>query len=148
MDIEELFLEAAQAFAKKELDKALELLNEILTYDPNHIKALETRAAIYIQKEDLDTAERDLNTAIALEPKNARLYFRLGLIYYKKKDLDQALEYFTQAIDLNPMYPAAYMARSQVLREKGLEEAADLELDKAVAAHRELAKANKIIDFA
>jgi len=46
------------------------------------------------------------------------------------------------------MYPAAYMARSQVLRDTGLEEAADLELDKAVAAQRELVKAQKIIDFA
>jgi len=57
------------------------------------------------------------------------------------------LELFTKAIDLEPTYPAAYMARSQVLREKGLEEAADLELDKAVAVQRELAKARRVVDF-
>lgn len=61
--------------------------------------------------------------------------------------MDKALELFTKAIDLEPVYPAAYMARSQVLREKGLEEAADLELDKAVAVQREIAKARKVVDF-
>ncbi|MFN4197207.1 MAG: tetratricopeptide repeat protein [Caldimicrobium sp.] len=148
MDLDELFVDAASAFARKDYDQALEILNQILTYEPKHLKALETRATIYLHKDDLEKAETDLRAALEIDPKNARLYFRLGQIYYKRKDLDKALEYFTQAIDLNPMYPAAYMARSQVLRDKGLEEAADLELDKAVAAQRELAKANKIIDFA
>ncbi|MFN3505512.1 MAG: tetratricopeptide repeat protein [Caldimicrobium sp.] len=148
MDLDELFVEGARAFARKDYDQALEFLNQILAHNPKHLKALETRAALFLQKDDLVSAEQDLKAAIELDAKNARLYFRLGQIYYKKKDLDQALEYFTQAIDLNPMYPAAYLARSQVLRDKGLEEAADLELDKAVAVQRELAKANKIIDFA
>ncbi len=148
VDLEELFLEAAKKLAQKDFEGALELFNKLLNYDPGHVKALEARAAIYLQKEELDSAEKDLREAMEREPENYRIYFRLGQVYYKRKDLDSALELFTHAIDLNPMYPAAYLARSQILREKGLEEAADLELDKAVAAHRELAKAQKIIDFA
>ena len=148
IDLEELFLEGAKKLAFKDFDNALEYFNKILELDARHVKALEARAVIYLQKGDFEAAERDLNFALEIEPENYRLYFRLGQIYYRKKDLDRALELFTKAIDLNPMYPAAYMARSQVLRDKGLEEAADLELDKAVAAHREMAKAQKIIDFA
>jgi len=148
IELEELFLEGAKRLAAKDFDSALEYFNKILNINPEFIKALEARAAIYLQKGELELAENDLKVAIELEPENYRLYFRLGQVYYRKKDLDQALELFTKAIDLNPMYPAAYMARSQVLREKGLEEAADLELDKAVAAQRELVKAQKIIDFA
>lgn len=148
VDLEELFYEAARKLAQKDFEGALELFNQVLTHDPGHVKALEARAAIYLQKDELEAAERDLREALQKEPENYRLHYRLGQVYYKKKDLDGALELFTRAIDLNPMYPAAYMARSQVLREKGLEEAADLELDKAVSAHRELAKAQKIIDFA
>ncbi len=147
-ELEDLFLEGAKRLSVKDFDGSLEYFNKILELDPRHVKALEARAAIYFQKGDLEAAERDLNIALEIEPENCRLYFRLGQIYYKRKDLDKALELFTKAIDLNPMYPAAYMARSQILREKGLEEAADLELDKAVAVHREMAKAQKIIDFA
>jgi len=148
IDLEELFIEGAKKLAIRDFDGALEYFNKILEVDGKHVKALEARAVIFFQRGDLESAERDLNAALEIEPENYRLYFRLGQIYYKRKDLDKALELFTRAIDLNPMYPAAYMARSQVLRDKGLEEAADLELDKAVAAHREMAKAQKIIDFA
>lgn len=147
LDLEELFIEGAKKLAFKDYDSALEYFNKILEIDERHVKSLEARAAIFFQKGDLDSAERDLNAALEIEPENYRLYYRLGQIYYKRKDLDKALELITRAIDLNPLYPAAYMARSQVLREKGLEEAADLELDKAVSAHREMAKAQKIIDF-
>lgn len=145
--IEDLFAEGALKLAKKEFDEALRIFSKILELDPTHINALEGRAAVYLHKGELDLAEEDLNRAIALQPDKYRLYYRLGQVYYRRKDLDRALELFTKAIDLNPMYAAGYMARSQVLRDKGLEEAADLELDKAVAVQRELAKANKIIDF-
>ncbi|QER42934.1 tetratricopeptide repeat protein [Thermodesulfobacterium sp. TA1] len=147
MDIEDLFLEGAKLITLKKFEEALEYFEKVLSLDPNHVKALEARAVIYMQKDQLDLAEQDLEKAISLEPENARLYFRLGQISYRKKDLDKALELFTQAIDLEPVYPAAYMARSQILREKGLEEAADLELDKAVKVQRELAKARKVVDF-
>lgn len=125
----------------------MEIFNKVLELNPNYIKALEARAVIYMQKGETELAEKDLEKAISLEPENARLYFRLGQVYYRKKDLDKALELFSKAIDLEPAYPAAYMARSQILREKGLEEAADLELDKAVAVQRELAKARRVVDF-
>lgn len=147
IDIEELFLEGARILTLKKFDEALEIFNKVLEIDPNHIKALEARAVIYMQKGEIELAENDLEKAINIEPENARLYYRLGQVYYRKKDLDKALELFTKAIDLEPTYPAAYMARSQVLREKGLEEAADLELDKAVAVQREIAKARRVVDF-
>lgn len=146
-NIEELFLEGAKILTLKQFDEALEIFNKVLELDPNHIKALEARAVIYMQKGEIELAESDLEKAISIEPENARLYFRLGQVYYRKKDLDKALELFSKAIDLEPAYPAAYMARSQILREKGLEEAADLELDKAVAVQREIAKARKVVDF-
>ena len=147
VDIEELFLEGAKILTLKQFDKALEIFSKVLEMDLNHIKALEARAVIYMQKGEIELEQIDLEKAISIEPENARLYFRLGQVYYRKKDLDKALELFTKAIDLEPVYPAAYMARSQVLREKGMEEAADLELDKAVAVQREIAKARKVVDF-
>ncbi len=146
-EIEELFLEGARLLTLKNFDKALEFFNQVLSLKPQHIKALEARAVIYLQKGEIELAEKDLKLALNLEPENARLYYRLGQVYYRKKDLDQALELFTRAIELDPTYTASYMARSQVLRDKGLEEAADLELDKAVSLYRELAKAKKIVDF-
>ncbi|MCD6490414.1 MAG: tetratricopeptide repeat protein [Thermodesulfobacterium sp.] len=147
VDIEELFLEGAKILTLKQFDEALEIFNKVLELDPNHTKALEARAVIYMQKGEIELAQNDLEKAIEIESENARLYFRLGQVYYRKKDLDKALELFTKAIDLEPIYPAAYMARSQILREKGLEEAADLELDKAVSAQREIAKARRVVDF-
>ncbi len=146
-DVEELFLEGAKILTLRQFDEALEIFNRVLEIEPNHVKALEARAAIYMQKGDLETAKKDIEHAIEVEPENPRLYYRLGQIYYRKKDLDTALELFTKAIDLDPTYPAPYMARSQILREKGMEEAADMELDKAVAIQREIAKARKVIDF-
>ncbi|NPA40452.1 MAG: tetratricopeptide repeat protein [Thermodesulfobacteria bacterium] len=147
VDVEDLFLEGAQILTLRQFDKALEIFNKVLEIEPKFVKALEARAVIYMQKGELELAEKDITTALEVEPENARLYYRLGQIYYRKKDLDKALELFTKAIDLEPTYPAPYMARSQILREKGMEEAADMELDKAVAVQRELAKARKIVDF-
>lgn len=146
-EVEELFLEGARLLTLKNFDQALELFNQVLSLEPHHIKALEARAVIYLQKGEVELAEKDLKLALSLEPENARLYYKLGQVYYRKKNLDQALELFTKAIELDPTYTASYMARSQVLRDKGLEEAADLELDKAVSLYRELAKAKKIVDF-
>ena len=147
VDVEDLFLEGAQILTLRQFDKALEIFNKVLEIEPGFVKALEARAVIYMQKGELELAEKDITKALEFEPENARLYYRLGQIYYRKKDLDKALELFTKAIDLEPTYPAPYMARSQILREKGMEEAADMELDKAVAVQRELAKARKIVDF-
>jgi len=146
-EFQKIFLEGAKALKAKNWDEAISLFSQVLSSYPEFVPALEARAAAYLQKEDLDSAQADLEVALKIEPNNARLYFRLGQVYYRRKDLDQALELFTKAIDLEPMYPAAYMARSQVLRDKGLEEAADLELQKAVDAAREIAKARKVIDF-
>ncbi len=147
-EFQKIFLEGAKALKEKDWDIAIQKFTEVLSAYPDFVPALEARAAAYLKKEALDSAQADLEKALKLEPENYRLYYRLGQVYYRRKDLDQALELFTKAIDLEPMYPAAYMARSQVLREKGLEEAADLELQKAVDASREIAKARKIIDFA
>jgi len=147
IDVEELFLEGAKILTLKKFDEALEIFNRVLDAEPTHVKALEARAVIFMQKGELEAAQKDIEAAIEVEPENPRLYYRLGQVYYRKKDLDRALELFTKAIDLDPTYPAPYMARSQILREKGMEEAADMELDKAVAVQRELAKARKVVDF-
>lgn len=147
VEVEDLFLEAARFLTLKNFEQALELFNQILSLEPNYVKALEARAVIYLQKGEVELAEKDLEKALELEPENARLYYKMGQVYYRKKDLDQALEFFTKAIELDPTYTASYMARSQVLRDKGMEEAADLELNKAVTLYRELTKAKKIVDF-
>ncbi|MCS7279374.1 MAG: tetratricopeptide repeat protein [Thermodesulfobacteriaceae bacterium] len=146
-NVEELFLEGARLLTLKNFDQALEVFNQVLSLNPDYVKALEARAVIYLQKGEVDLAEEDLRCALKLEPENARIYYRLGQVYYRKKDLDQALELFNKAVELDPTYTASYMAISQVLRDKGLEEAADLELKKAITLYTELAKAKKIIDF-
>ena len=145
--IEDLFIEGAKLLTLKEFEKALEIFEKVLEAKPDHLKALEAKAVILIHKNKIKEAKTLLEYALELEPHDARLYYRLGQIYYKEKDLDTALEYFTKAVEIEPLYPAAYMARSQILREKGMEEAADLELDKAVAVQRELAKSRKVVDF-
>ena len=154
MSPEELFEEGAYLLARQEFEKALEYLSRAIEAEPKMAKAYQARAAIYLRLERLDEAESDLQKALELEPQNPRLYFRLGQVFCrrsqlgeKKKNLEKALELFNKAIDLEPLYAAAFMARSQVYRDMGEEELADLDLDKAVAVQRETAKARKIIDF-
>ena len=53
--------------------------------DPNHVKALEARAVVYMQKDQIDLAEEDLKRALEIEPKNPRITIDLDRFTTEEK---------------------------------------------------------------
>lgn len=108
-------LRMAQIQAKKNnIDKALELFNELLAGNPNYPEALVGRADIYMRKRMTDKAFVDFNLAIKLKPAMAAYYISRGTAFGDVQQPEKAISDFSKAIELNPYSFMAYNNRGLI----------------------------------
>jgi tetratricopeptide (TPR) repeat protein len=87
---------------KKEEDKALDYLNEILKFDVNNKEAIIKIAAYYRDKENFEEALKMYKVLIDLDPNNADVLFNQGIAFKKMKRQDEAIANFEKIVMLNP----------------------------------------------
>jgi tetratricopeptide (TPR) repeat protein len=84
-------------------EKASQLIESVLSIDPNHVSALNTYSRLLInQDSQLDKAEEFIEKAMVIEPNNAELLATRATIWFRKKNTDMALELLEKAISINP----------------------------------------------
>jgi tetratricopeptide (TPR) repeat protein len=100
-----LLSRASEAVEKKELDLAVELLDRVVTLQPDWASAWYTRATVFYQLEDPIAAMADLNRALKLEPRHYAAWAGLGQIFMASDDKVRALQAFRRALKINPQIP-------------------------------------------
>jgi len=104
-------LRGSAYLSKKDYDKAIEDINQMIRLNPNDAMNYKYRADAYAGKKDYDNAIADLGKALQLNPKDAEAYNSRGWWLAQKGDYDRAIADCNIAINLKPDFAHAYDSR-------------------------------------
>lgn len=91
--------EAVEQMTKGNFDTALEILDQALEADPNHVQANYHRGICLAEKRRFDEAIAAFDRTTVLEPKEANAYFNKGKILWNEQRWEEALPALEQAIE-------------------------------------------------
>jgi len=91
---------AKSYYGKREFDKALGILEEVLAKDPNYSEANKYVAYIKIEQKKYDEAEQYFNK-VKPEDLNAEDYTKWSIIYKDKKEFSKAYQHLDKAVSLD-----------------------------------------------
>ena len=110
--ISELYSEVLKS--REDLDKQIELLDEIITLNPSDGLGYYNRGAVYRAKEMHDEAIKDFNTAIGIEPKNFWWHLDVAYLYLGEALYDEAIRIYNIAISIDPTSPIPYSRKETI----------------------------------
>lgn len=110
--------EAATAYINRDLDKAMEICQEVIRIEPAAHSAWNTLALVHEDRENFDTALKLRIMAAHLQG-DAELWRELGRGSREAGQMQQALYCFRKAVSLDPRDVDAIWDRSVMLRETG-----------------------------
>ena len=97
-----LLSRASEAFEAKDLPLSIELLDRVVTLQPNWAEAWYKRATVFYQLDDPVAAMADLHRVLKLEPRHFNAWTGLGHILMASDDKTRALEAYRRALKINP----------------------------------------------
>lgn len=97
IDQGELIYLAGKKHDDGEYRESIEILNEVIEYDPENILAYLNRAASKTKLKDIDGAIKDCQRVVNIDHKNMLAHFNLGQHYETKENYDKAIEHYTYA---------------------------------------------------
>ncbi len=74
---------------------------QLLTQNPNDVRALNAMAMYYFKKGKVDAAKYLLNKALVANPNAGEVYSNMGLIYLANNERREAIKSFHRALDIN-----------------------------------------------
>jgi tetratricopeptide (TPR) repeat protein len=97
----------------KDIEQAIEKLDEIIAYKPEFAEAWNRRGDAYSHLGKLDHALADYEEAIRLNPYHFGAMQSCGEIWLERADARRSAAYFRRALDLNPnLYEVAVILRT------------------------------------
>ena len=96
-----LFLKFSRAIKEKKYLEAKNILEKILSINPNIFEANHNLAILSLQIGDIDNSILYFEKSKKLNPRFSQVYFNLALAYDKKGDVDQALINFKKVVELD-----------------------------------------------
>ena len=126
-----LIRDARTELIKKDYDKALKIVNDVLQADPENAGAYLVRGIAYYLKGKWTDALTDLSKVISLDPNNAEAFVYRGLVRYRQNDHEAAGNDFTRALTLNSQYGIAHYYRGMIREQAGQEALAQEDFKKA-----------------
>ena len=106
-------LMAELRFRKKDLDAALQIVDDVLSSDQRNVDALKLRALIRLDRTQVDAAISDLREALNDQPRSANLMLLLATAYERNGKIDLADKEFADAMkasNFNPSLGLDYVA--------------------------------------
>ncbi len=97
-----LLTRASDAIQAKEFPLAIELLDRVITLQPDWAEAWNRRATAFFLLEDTASAMADLRQVLTREPRHFGAWAGLGHIYNAGGDKARALEAYRKALAINP----------------------------------------------
>ena len=110
---------------KKDYDKALAMIKQVLEQQPDNIQGLTLAGRIYQRKQDMTSAKAAFEKALALNPTDPGIYLLLGRIYWNENDLENAGRIFGQMVKQLPDSYVAQYFNGKVLLGQGKQDLAE-----------------------
>lgn len=123
---------AAQAFGKKEWDKARSAYLEMLRSEPDNPLTLSNLGAVEQQSGRLKEAKNYLLRAVQINPALQQTWLALGLVCHEMGDAYLAVSALSRAIHEDPSDAKAHNYLAVVARSLGWLDAAEAELQRAI----------------
>ena len=114
------------------VEQALNDYNRLLQHEPSNTGALLCRAHIYTNTGQYPKAWSDYQRLQQWIPDNLSVRLGIAMLYQKEKRYDESLMIISAMIDENPGIAELYIARSNLERERGHNELAMLDLERAI----------------
>jgi tetratricopeptide (TPR) repeat protein len=87
---------------RKDHDKAVEMLNKVLEFDPSNHDALLQMAKHFEDSEEYDKALPMYEKMLESDPENVDILFNQGIMYKKIEKIDEAINNFQKIVSLRP----------------------------------------------
>ncbi len=133
---------AAQAFARKDWERARGYYLNILATEPDNPLTLANIGAVEQQAGRLKEAKNYLLRAVKINPALQQTWLALGLVCHEMGDSYLALSAFTRAVHEDPLDPKAHNYLAVVARSLGWLDAAEAELQRAIELKPDYANAH------
>jgi cytochrome c-type biogenesis protein CcmH/NrfG len=101
------FEKAEEALDKKEYDKAVALLTQIITDDPQDFQALSELGTVHMIQKNPAEAEKAYVRATEIRPTFFLALLNLGRLRLRQKSFDGAIDALSQAVTVQPTSPEA-----------------------------------------
>jgi aspartyl/asparaginyl beta-hydroxylase (cupin superfamily)/DNA-binding SARP family transcriptional activator len=111
----DLFTTASAAWQQGRRAEATELLEALISAEPDHLAARNTLALIAINGKDAAAAIRHLERAAAIEPAAAGIWFNLYQAHELSGDADAALASLDRALAIDPYFVPAVLKKAELL---------------------------------
>lgn len=109
--------QADLAAQQKDYDRALQLMNRLVAYEPNEASHYNNRGLIHYAIQDWKAAEADYTRAIELNPELDRAYNNRANLYARQHEWADAIADYDTAIDFNPLNVRARINQAITFRE-------------------------------
>lgn len=124
--MEKIINEAIELIAQKEFEKAKELLEQVVSKEPENVEAIKNLGLVNINLDRFEDALDNFKKANALKEDDATSLYYLGILYSRFEENSIALENYEKLISIRPDYPnafrnAAIASFKQNLIEKAIE---------------------------
>jgi tetratricopeptide (TPR) repeat protein len=97
---------------RKQMDKALPLLDEAVSANPKNADAYYYRGVVRANRQDFKGAAADLDKVLEFTPNHAKAHYYDGLSYHRLGRPDKMVEHFQIFLKLAPNAPEAERVRS------------------------------------
>jgi Flp pilus assembly protein TadD len=101
------YLEGAAAAERGDLERAAELLGDVVADNPNQLYALDTLGLVLTRLERWGEAITTLRARLARGPGQAATHVNLGFTLEATGRRDQATLHYRRALELDPTHPTA-----------------------------------------
>lgn len=118
-DTETLVLIGGAFYDHNQYEKAIEVFQKVLEYDPSNFDALNNLGVSYDQIDDEENALFYFNKLLELNPNSARILSSIGAVYQKLDDLKTCISYYDKALAVDPEFVSAIYNKGVALHESG-----------------------------
>jgi len=145
-DPEALVEKADEAFAQKDFQKALALLNEANVKDPNNSEILFKIGYILQQQDDNDEALKYYKEALELDKDNEFIHNSMASIYRKNNEFTSAKMHLHASLEIDNENPITYYNYGNLLVDMQKKEEAIEMYKKALDINPDFSEAQEEID--
>jgi tetratricopeptide (TPR) repeat protein len=110
---------SGQAIEQKEYSRALDLLDRVVTLQPDYAEGWNKRATVYYLTDRYSQSIADIERVLVIEPRHFGALSGLGSIFREIGDKKRAIEAYDQALELDPYLENVRKALEELGKDSG-----------------------------